>query len=87
MLKNIFNPHLPLHFGYRNKKEEAKTEAMCQYDNVPISLRSPVESQKSKVESSRVSIYSEHETQNLNSKSRNLSGQIIQLITEPETRN
>lgn len=51
MLKNIFNPHLPLHFGYRNKKEEAKTEAMCQYDNVPISLRSPVESQKSKVKS------------------------------------
>ena len=58
---------------------------MCQYDNVPISLWSPVK--KSKVESSRVSIYSEHETQNLNSKSRKLSGQILKLIPEPETRN
>jgi hypothetical protein len=50
------------------------------FDNVQIS-------RKSKVESSRVSIYSEHETQNLNSKSRKLSGQILKLIPEPETRN
>ena len=46
-----------------------------------------VSGQKSKVENSRVSIYSEHETQNLNSKSRKLSGQILKLIPEPETRN
>ena len=50
------------------------------FDNVQIS-------RKSKVESSRVSNYSEPETQNLNSKSRKLSGQILKLIPEPETRN